>query len=393
MGVEVGANIGIVKYWNYFLLLTILTFSITVFKLVDGFSVSLSVFFILSYLVFEIQSGVYWSTFYKIAALLSYFILIALFHLYNLDTWEFFKSFALTILSFFVFFLTVESRNKIAERIDLKWVVSYSILLIVGFELVQIAEQLLFGSHLTWFLLDKISISTATEVDRFQSVNFLNYFRPVSFFHEPSYLAVILFILFTISSFYNVNPVVKYSAVLGILMSMSTSIILFLIIYFIIVGKKQWLFISILLFGLIISFFAVDIDFKELFRLSEITMEGTSGNERLIKPLRIVYDEVINRLSIFGIPLGQSKVIFDNSFFLLFLYFGILTPILLLSFYLYVRNSIFNIYFISRYLLGIGAILFVNGAFFTPESNVLMFLLNTTYFAIKEPNEAISSNY
>jgi hypothetical protein len=319
--------------------------------------------------------------------------LIALFHLYNLDTWEFFKSFALTTLSLFVFFLSIESSENISRKLDLKWVVSWAILMIVGFELVQIIEQLLFGSHQTWFLLDKISISTATEIDRFQSVNFLNYFRPISFFHEPSYLAVVLFILYTISSFYTISPWVKYAAVLGILMSMSTSIILFLALYFLIVGNKKWVIISLLFFAVLFSFFAINIDIKELFRLSEVTMEGTSGNERLIKPLKIVYDEVINGLSILGIPLGQSKIIFDNSFYLLFLYFGVLTPIIFFLFYFYIRNTITDISHISRYLLGVGAILFVNGAFFTPESNILMFLLNITFFTIKESNDIVDYNY
>jgi hypothetical protein len=375
-----------------FLMLSVLTLSLYIVKIIDGFSISFALLFVLSYIFISLKEGVTWELFQKVVVFVLFFLFIAVLHMYNIDTWEYIKSFLLSIVTLFIFFVSVEKKADLFSSINFKQLITVSIYCIVGFELIQIIEQLILGTHQTWFLLDAVSISTATEVDRFQSVNFLNYFRPVSVFHEPSYMAVVLFILLNISYLFEVSSMAKYLAVFGILFSMSTSIILFLFIFlFLKTRYKVFVFLFSLLF-ILLAIIYLQVDIKEYLRLSELVMEGTSGNERLVLPLKVVYEEVVKGYSFLGIPLGQSEVVFNNSFFLFFLYFGVLAPLVIFLLYIYIRNHISIIELIPAYFVGFLALLFVNGAFFTPESNLLLILLNTAYFLNTQSDVAINHN-
>jgi hypothetical protein len=131
---------------------------------------------------------------------------------------------------------------------------------------------------------------------------------------------------------------------------------------------------------LILSLFFIDQDIlNNVFRFSEIFNAGTSGNERLIGPLDFLIDQFYYKHHYFGIPLGQSDLVFNNSFYLLFLYFGIITPFILVIFICYIlfkfkSNSL-------KYLLAFFSLLFLSGAIFTLEDALILYLLNYTFNA------------
>jgi len=267
----------------------------------------------------------------------------------------------------------------ITSNFNLNKIISITSLLLVLFSILQIAEYSIIGSSNSWFFLDRFSISTATDVSRFQAVNLLTFMRPISFYHEPSYLGIVLLILLICANELNVKKIFIIFIYIGILISFSTTALIFLLMYFFIINLKNLKnFILFIFVSIILLFFLLDKDsLDNIFRLSEILNTGTSGYQRLIGPYEYLIDQIFIRQQYLGIPLGQSNLIFDNSFYLLFLYFGVLTPLVFLSLFIYIFYKFkFNS---LKYLIAFFSLLFLNGAIFTLESALLLYCLNYSF--------------
>ncbi len=365
-------------YSNLFIGLALLTLSLGFFS-IFGYSFSLANFTILYFFYYYIKSN---NKFVYISylSLIAYFLILALLFFDSLDFIEFLKSFLLTSLMLLVFISSLNKPIK-NENFNPQKVITIIGVIIVLFEVIQVSEFLIFGTSNSWFVLDKISISTATDISRFQAVNFLSFMRPISFYHEPSYLGIVLLIFLICANELKVKKRFIYIYIIGILISFSTTALLFLILYLIIKNFNSIKnFILIFITILILSLFFIDEDIlNNVFRFSEIFNAGTSGNERLIGPLDFLLDQFFSKHHYFGIPLGQSDLVFNNSFYLLFLYFGILTPFILIIFICYIlfkfkSNSL-------KYLLAFFSLLFLSGAIFTLEDALILYLLNYTFNA------------
>ena len=114
-----------------------------------------------------------------------------------------------------------------------------------------------------------------------------------------------------------------------------------------------------------------------MFRINEIFVSGTSGNLRLIGPYEYLNNQIFNNHYYFGIPLGHSDIIFDNSFYLIFLYFGLLTPFIYITFILFIFYRFKSNGF--KYLIAFFSLLFLNGAIFTLEAALILYCLNFTF--------------
>ena len=181
-------------YNNLFLGLALLTLSLGFFSIL-GYSFSLANFTILYFFYYYLKfnNKFVYTTYLSI---ISYFLIIALFFFDSLDFIEFLKSFLLTSI-ILVVFISLLNKSIKNVNINLQKIIIIIGIIIVLFEIIQISEFLIFGTSNSWFFLDKISISTATDINRFQAVNFLSFMRPISFYHEPSYLGIVLLILVT----------------------------------------------------------------------------------------------------------------------------------------------------------------------------------------------------
>jgi hypothetical protein len=365
-------------YNNLFLGLALLTLSLGFFSIL-GYSFSLANFTILFFFYYYLKSN---NKFVYISylSIIAYFLILALLFFDSLKFIEFLKSFLLTSIMLLVFISSLNKPIK-NENFNLQKVITIIGVIIVLFELIQISEFLIFGTSNSWFVLDKFSISTATDISRFQAVNFLSFMRPISFYHEPSYLGIVLLIFLICANELKVKQIFIYIYIIGILISFSTTALLFLILYLIIKNFNNIKNFTLIFFTiLILSLFFIDQDIlNNVFRFSEIFNAGTSGNERLIGPLDFLIDQFYNKHHYFGIPLGQSDLVFNNSFYLLFLYFGILTPFILFIFIGYIvfkfkSNSL-------KYLLAFFSLLFLSGAIFTLEDALILYLLNYTFNA------------
>lgn len=304
--------------------------------------------------------------------ILAYTLIIALTQFAYIDLFEFQKSFIYLTLFFIVFFNS-QQLNLHFGKSDLMKVLKYSIILIVGFEFIQVLELLTLGTSNALFFLDDLSISTAENEGRFESVNFLGYTRPISFFHEPSYLGSTLLILLISYDLIEKKQKKIFSiiAIIGIILSLSATSYVFLILYFFVKKDSSSFSKSIKVISIIIAllFSAAVISFL---RLDELLLVGSSGWNRIILPYLSLKSEIIEYYAYFGRTLGNTSIIYDNSFFLVLAYFGALTPVLL--FYL-IKQSERRIIQTRSMLIGILTLLFLNGAIFTPESSFLLMIL------------------
>ncbi len=363
-------------YNNFSFGLGLLSLSLGVFSLF-GYSFSIANFlvFYLFFYYLNKNSKIIFAFYFS---LVTYFLFIAVLFINNLDFIEYIKSFLLTSIMLLVF-LSSLAKPIHSFSFNLSKIISYISVFIVFFEIVQISEYLIAGTSNTWFLLDRFSISTATDVGRFQAVNFLSFMRPISFYHEPSYLGIVLLILLICASELRVKRIFILILYFGIVISFSTTALFFLVSYIFLKNLNNIKNIVFILFViLILMIFIIDEDtLNNVFRFSEILNSGTSGHERLIGPYDYLIDQIFIRQHYLGIPLGQSDLIFNNSFYLLFLYFGFLTPLLLISLSLFVFVKFKSHAF--KYLIAFFALLFLNGAIFTLESALILYCLNYTF--------------
>lgn len=365
-------------YPTFFLVLSISTLSLSVVRVFGGYSLTLAFIFALIYTV---------KTFNKIkASSISVLLLFISFLIFNaainvlwIDEMHFLRSFLLTSGFLYCYISSFTIRSKLTCRINYQVFLFYSIVLIVGFEFLQVLEQVFFKSTTLWFLLDGISISTADDIGRFEAVNFIGFSRPISYYHEPSYLGTVLLVLFAVNDT-QVKSKLAYSILfLSILLTLSSTAILFLFAYIAISFIHQYRKYSILiLMFAILILIAMPLDIISFIRLDEIFMPGTSGWYRIIFPMQETV--AILKKSPFGIPLGQSEIIYDNSLFLIVAYFGVLTPFLALGWIISIKNKLNTNILTIKYLIVFFCFLFVSGAIFTIETAVLSILLNFTFF-------------
>ena len=194
-------------YNNFFYALGLITLSLGIFN-VMGYSFSIAniivLFLFISYC--KKNSLIVFAIYFS---LISYLLIIAAFFFVKLDLFEFIKSFLLTSIMLLVY-LSSLAKPIYNSKLDFIKIISIIGIIIVAFECLQIMEYLILGSSNSWFLLDRFSISTATDIGRFQAVNFLTFIRPISFYHEPSYLGIILLILLISANELKVNKLIIF---------------------------------------------------------------------------------------------------------------------------------------------------------------------------------------
>lgn len=308
----------------------------------------------------------------KVGIIGFYLILVFLFQILFSDFIEFFKSFSLTILFFIIFFST--QKVIFFKSVELKNAIIVSVILIVGFEIIQLIEVLVLNSKTSYFLLDEYSISSAKDAGRFEAANFAGLLRPVSFFHEPSYLASVLFICLISLKNLNSKLLFRLIAIFGIILSLSALNYFFLLFYLVFtIKKKYYLAVSVI----ILPFFLYNVSYIfSFFRFSEIFIEGSSGWARLVKPFIEVSRELIENWAFMGRAIGNNKVVHDNSFFLIISYTGLLFPYFLYFIYKSSRKILIR----NKYIiLGLVNLIFLNGAIFTPESSLLVMILISSF--------------
>ncbi len=122
-------------------------------------------------------------------------------------------------------------------------------------------------------------------------------------------------------------------------------------------------------------------DISNILRLRELNAPGTSGHERIIAPFAYVIN--VLRDSVFGIPLGQSPIMLDNSLFLFPLYLGLLSIPFFVAITIFIKERLRNDTNFYTYALIALCILLTSGAVFTPESAFIFGLLNMALFKSK----------
>ena len=212
-------------FFSVFFLLSLVSLSLYLFQFAN-YSVSIALLFLLVVIITSIKylPSRTWLIYFLI--LVHQYLLVLLF-IQELDFIEFLKSFALVNFSLLAFFSSKFYTPKFITGINFKNAFYWAIFIILFFELLQVLEYFILGTSFSWFIFDKFSISTADDVGRFQAVNFLSYMRPVSLFHEPSYLGLVLFSIFVWGDLIKIKLLTKLLIILGIILTFSTTIYIF----------------------------------------------------------------------------------------------------------------------------------------------------------------------
>lgn len=320
-------------------------------------------------------------TFLKInKKIIGYFLFIfviiwfnALLNVVDIDSSYFIKTYIMMSAAIYLLLWSAYGSNFENLSIDYNKVSNIVISTSVGYALFQILEYQIQGTTESWHWLDKYSISIADNAERFQAVNLLFYIRPVSLYYEPSFYATVLYILLNIKLINNKKDYFVLICIIGIMLSLSMTVIIIMMLQYIFSIRKNYKSLLIIASTVSISliYFFKDVNLDELLRYREVLNAGTSGHERLIVPMLAVADNLI--YSPTGIALGQLGFVMNNSVAYFILYFGILSPII---FYLLFKKFLINNKYSINYFFCLSAILFVNGAFFTPESIILVIVLN-----------------
>jgi hypothetical protein len=349
------------------LAVTLLSLSLILFK-VGGFTVSLAFVFNLYFLVSKPLLRSHLNIFFLF---LSFFLFNLFYQIWALDIVEFVKTFALFSFAIFTFLnLKRVSINNWSEK-SLHFSVKLCAFITVGVAVLQVFEFLFFNTTNSYKIFDSISISTAESTDRFQAVNLLTFIRPISVYHEPSYYGSVVLLLFMCVNALRMHLVWKFITFVGILLSLSMTVYFFTILY-ISYLLKDYKYLILMIFGF---FILASPEIWTMLRIDEISREGTSGNQRLVAPIYSIMYEFTKVYTVFGRALGQTEKQLDNSFFVLFGYFGVFFPLLLYFIWRYIKitlnNSSAQLVFIIFFL----NILFLNGAVITPESQFMLFFL------------------
>lgn len=378
------------SYSTFFYLFSIVTLSLSVLKISGVYSITLAAFFTL-YFIVKTANNIKISSAFVFISFVCFLILKALINVFWIDSAHFFRSFLLTSVFLYCYIFSFSIKPKLIFKLDYKLFLKYSILLIVGFEFLQIFEQLFLETTELWFLLDGISISTAENIGRFEAVNFLGFTRPISFYHEPSYLGTVLLVLFAVNDLQVKSKTAFFVLLFSILLTLSSTVILFLFAYILIDYLHQHLVSSITMFAsAILALIVMQVDLLSILRIDEIFVTGTSGWFRVMFPMEETF-RTIGRAP-FGIPLAQAEFVYDNSLFLIMVYFGVLTPFLALGWIIFLKYKLKSMILTAKYLVVFFCMLFLSGAIFTFESAVLCILLNFTFLNGEYNETAINNN-
>lgn len=263
-------------YNNFLYTFGLITLSLGVFN-IAGYSFSIANFIVLFLFISYCKKNsiVVFSIYFL---LIAYLLIVAALFFVKLDLFEFIKSFLLTSIMLFVY-LSSLAKPIYNSKLDFIRIISYLGVIVVAFECLQICEYLILGSSNSWFFLDRFSISTATDIGRFEAVNFLAFIRPISFYHEPSYLGIILLILLIAANELKVNKLIIFIYYFGIVISFSTTALVFLVLYVLIKNfesLKKILFVTIIVL-ISLNYFLDRETLDTVFRFNEILNSGTSG--------------------------------------------------------------------------------------------------------------------
>lgn len=353
----------------FLLSVTLLSLSLVIFK-IGGFAVSLAFLFNFYFLVSKplLRSHIYIYFFF-----LSFFLFNLFYQIWALEIVEFIKTFALFSFAILTFLNIKRVSTTNWSETSLQYTVKFCALISVGFALLQVSEFLFLNTTNYYKIFDSISISTAESADRFQAVNLLSYIRPISVYHEPSYYGSVLLLLFMCSNALRMHIIWKFLTFFGIVLSLSMTVYFFTILYIVYMLRDYKYFIVI---SLIVGFvFFEGSEIFSILRIDEISNEGTSGNERIIAPIYSIIYEFTKVYTIFGRALGQTEKQLDNSFFVLFGYFGVFFPLLLYLIWRYIKIALTKSSFQLVFMIFFLNILFLNGAIITPESQFMLFFL------------------
>lgn len=215
---------------TFFVVLGLVTLSLTTIQIFDGYGVTIAAYLILAYCIYMVNHIVVNSAI-PFGIVVGFLIVNATLQASWIEEREFLKSFMLTIVMLFTYITSLRPKYILRNLIDYKIIIKFAAFIIGGFEFVQISEQLLMGSTTSWFWLDGVSISTADSIGRFEAVNFLGIFRPISFFHEPSYLAAICFVLLVINDHLFPGEKVRYILIASIILTLSGLMLIILSFY------------------------------------------------------------------------------------------------------------------------------------------------------------------
>ena len=367
---------------TFLIAIGLITLSLAVFTLFDGYAVTFASFVTACYCLYVVNH-IRVNHIIVYGLVISFLVINAAIHVLWLDGMEFLKSFMLTAVMLFVYITSLVPRDALRKRIDYASALKVARYAIVGFLLVQVAEQLFFGSTTSWFWLDGASISNAVDIYRFEAVNALGIFRPVSFFHEPSYLAAVIFIMLVINDHLFPGGKVRYILIGSIVLTLSALMLGVLLAYLAIdlwCRNKALFLVGALMVLVFVLVFPEHV--WEFSRLGEIFIEGSSGYIRVVDPLMHI-KAILSKFP-FGIPLGQSEVVFDTSLFLIPLYFGLFAPFLILIWVFVILQRLGRIKYVVKYFLGVSSLLLVNGSIFTIESAFLLLILNYAFMPVKK---------
>lgn len=282
-------------------------------------------------------------------------------NIFRTDLSEFFRSYA-SFVSFSLIIFLLQGATPLAIKTVLR-ALNFVVICISAFTFLQVVTYQLSGDAWAWFVLDPISISTATDAGRFEAVNLLGYIRPTSVYHEPSYLALISLIGFHLTRTYTGPTLNKILFSANIVFSLSLTGIFFFVIYLFATGKKWVKSLLITILIILVLSFGLSV-LQGFVRVEEILRPGTSGYERLVVPFEISLNYWI--VFPFGSPLGNVFPQLNNSLGIGFCYFGVFAIPLLILFFLQISVEKIIIY---------ASLLFTNGAFFTTEIALLVYLL------------------
>jgi hypothetical protein len=356
--------------------LIILSLSLYWFR-VAGFAVSLSTVFV----VYRLFRTKFKSVEVQFMILLFIHAIVALLlQVTNVNFFEFIKTYLLLILAILFFTgIGYTTSKSLVNHKTLTIVYKSLIFLVVAFAFAQVFEFMVYRNDRLFFILDNYSISTAEDAGRFQAVSMLSYYRPISFYHEPSYFGSVALMLLIGSRALDISKKWQIISFIGVVLSLSSTVYFFCLLFVLveIIAKfyrfRFWIACTIFSFTLMYSAQII-----ALFRVSEILNPGTSGHERLVVPLFNIWNDMNGSMAYFGIPLGQISIQPNNSLFVLIGYYSFITPLIFMGIYGIIKSWGFSRRHRLNYYVFFGLMLFVNGAIISPESQMILYFLALT---------------
>jgi hypothetical protein len=318
--------------WKFFLFLIFVLINFTIFKIGDlEFTIGYIIVYLLPILIFK---KIIFSK--KILLLYLFFLLLDLFRIFLIQSLSFSIAISLNVhlqLFLLLAFIGLYLRSELKD----------SVVLSLSSTLKFIAFTIFLSIIIQYFSYYFLGNSLYNFFGNFQWMYPLTseYFRPKSFYLEPSYLALVLnsFLLsdFLINSKEKIFTKYRFSLILFTFVtgSMFGIIVCLFIFLFLFISDLKPKILPIIIIFFIFLFL---LSFNFLFKLSEIATINTSGYERVLLPILVIFYMIFNYNLFFGIPFGYDYLILDsmkdilfimnstiqNSFFLLIVYSGLI---------------------------------------------------------------------